>query len=195
MVAIPLSLERVGRLGACSVRGTLSIAAHVILAAIIFTVPPARADVMEIAPDGGVIVRAADRISSIATVAPRTYLSALNRIAASQAMSPALLQALVWQESRWHAGAVSPKGAIGLAQLMPDTARALGVDPHDPAANLEGGARYLRQQLDRFGDLESALAAYNAGPERVIAAHGVPPIAETRAFVDAVIARTAQTTP
>jgi len=74
---------------------------------------------------------------------------------------------VVWQESRWRTGAVSPVGARGLAQLMPGTARDLGVNPHNPSANLEGGARYLRMQLDAFGgDVEKALAAYNAGPGR-----------------------------
>jgi soluble lytic murein transglycosylase-like protein len=153
---------------------------------------------MEIGADGAVTVRAKDRRAadyavpaSHTAVSRRAYVPALNKIAVANAVSPALLEALVWQESRWHPQAVSPKGAIGLAQLMPGTAHALGVDPRDPLANLSGGARYLRQQLDRFGDLESALAAYNAGPARVIAARGVPAIPETRNFVDAIIARIA----
>jgi len=96
----------------------------------------------------------------------------------------------VWQESRWRANAVSPVGARGLAQLMPATARELGVDPADPFANLEGGARYLRAQLDRFGgDLEKALAAYNAGPGRVERAGGVPEIRETKTYVAAIMGR------
>ena len=75
---------------------------------------------------------------------------------------------------------------------MPGTARYLGVDPDDPMQNLEGGARYLREQLDRFdGDLERALAAYNAGPGRVIEAGGIPNIRETRAYVAAVMGRLA----
>jgi soluble lytic murein transglycosylase-like protein len=90
---------------------------------------------------------------------------------------------LVQQESGWNPGAVSPKGAIGLAQLMPQTARVLGVDPHDPAQNLEGGARYLRQQYDRFGNWRLALAAYNAGPEAVERHGGIPPYRETRNYV------------
>ena len=84
------------------------------------------------------------------------------------------------------------RGARGLAQLMPGTARDLGVDPNDPFANLEGGARYLREQLDRFdGDLEKALAAYNAGPGRVIRANGVPRIRETQLYVAAIMGRLA----
>jgi soluble lytic murein transglycosylase-like protein len=111
-------------------------------------------------------------------------------LAAKYDISPALLEALVWQESRWRENAVSPVGARGLAQLMPGTARQLGVNPDDPHANLEGGARYLREQLDRFGgDLEKALAAYNAGPGRVIRANGIPAITETRNYVSAILAR------
>lgn len=93
---------------------------------------------------------------------------------------------LVRQESGWQVGAVSPKGAIGLAQLMPDTARLLGVDPRDPQQNLEGGARYLRRQFDRFGTWDLALAAYNAGPEAVVQYGGIPPYAETRGYVRAI---------
>jgi soluble lytic murein transglycosylase-like protein len=93
---------------------------------------------------------------------------------------------LVRQESGWQTRAVSPKGAIGLAQLMPDTARLLGVDPHDPTQNLEGGARYLRRQFDRFGTWDLALAAYNAGPEAVAQYGGVPPYAETQGYVRAI---------
>jgi len=93
---------------------------------------------------------------------------------------------LVRQESGWHSLAVSPKGAIGLAQLMPDTARHLGVDPTDPQQNLEGGARYLKRQYDRFGSWPLALAAYNAGPEAVAQYGGIPPYAETQGYVQAI---------
>jgi soluble lytic murein transglycosylase-like protein len=93
---------------------------------------------------------------------------------------------LVQQESGWHEGALSPKGAIGLAQLMPGTAQLLGVNPHDPQQNLEGGARYLRAQFDRFGTWDLALAAYNAGPEAVQQYGGIPPYAETQGYVRAI---------
>ncbi|EJL77853.1 putative soluble lytic transglycosylase fused to an ABC-type amino acid-binding protein [Polaromonas sp. CF318] len=162
-------------------------------AALLLASPAAPCSVLEIGADGAVLVRAADRVRAAATGAtaamPAAWRPQLERIAARHALSPALVEALVWQESRWNTGALSPKGAIGLAQLMPDTARELGVDPHDPLDNLEGGARYLRQQMDRFGDLPSALAAYNAGPARVAAAGGVPDIAETRDYVNAVLGR------
>ena len=81
-------------------------------------------------------------------------------------------------------------GARGLAQLMPGTARELGVNADDPFANLEGGARYLRAQLDRFGgDVEKALAAYNAGPGRVIRSGGIPRIRETQTYVASIMGR------
>lgn len=94
---------------------------------------------------------------------------------------------LVHQESRWNPQAVSHAGARGLAQLMPDTARLLGVDPDDPAQNLEGGARYLRMMHDRFGNWRLALAAYNAGPEAVTRHNGVPPFRETTEYVRIIL--------
>ena len=108
--------------------------------------------------------------------------------AAAAGVPEALFLALVHAESAWRPDAVSPKGAYGLAQLMPATARALGVDRHDLVANLAGGARYLAAMQDRFGDWRSALAAYNAGPEAVEAHGGVPPWPETRAHLARVAA-------
>lgn len=93
---------------------------------------------------------------------------------------------LVQQESGWYEGAVSPKGAIGLAQLMPGTAALLGVDPRDPEENLDGGARYLRRQFEAFGSWDLALAAYNAGPQAVEQYGGIPPFAETQGYVRAI---------
>jgi soluble lytic murein transglycosylase-like protein len=120
------------------------------------------------------------------------YAKALVDVANANEISPYLLEAVVWQESRWNPSARSPVGAIGLAQLMPGTARDLGVDPRDPIQNLSGGARYLRQQLNRFdGNVEKALAAYNAGPGRVMTAGGIPSIPETQAYVRAIVARLA----
>lgn len=128
-----------------------------------------------------------------ATAGPERWSGRVAELAAKYDISPALLEAVVWQESRWNTGAVSPVGARGLAQLMPGTARQMGVNPHDPNANLEGGARYLRMQLDAFGgDVEKALAAYNAGPGRVISAGGIPAIRETRLYVASIMARLAE---
>ena len=93
---------------------------------------------------------------------------------------------LVQQESGWNKNAKSPKGAVGLAQLMPGTARMMRVDPHDPTANLDGGARYLRKMYDKFGSWKLALAAYNAGPEAVTRHAGVPPFKETQNYVKVI---------
>jgi soluble lytic murein transglycosylase-like protein len=146
--------------------------------------------------DGGVLAAAAVPEHAVAhthlssAAVPPAYRAKVAELAARFDLSPALIEALVWQESRWRAGAVSPVGARGLAQLMPGTARELGVNPNDPFANLEGGARYLRAQLDRFGgDVEKALAAYNAGPGRVIRSGGVPRIRETQHYVAAIMGR------
>lgn len=94
-----------------------------------------------------------------------------------------LFRALIEAESSYNPMAVSPKGAYGLGQLMPNTARSLGVDPRNPAQNLDGAARYLLAQLATFKDIDLALAAYNAGPHRVIEYSGVPPFTETRSYI------------
>jgi len=141
---------------------------------------------------GAVPLAAFGDIRANAAAVPERYAAKIAELGARFDLSPSLLEALVWQESRWRESAVSHAGARGLAQLMPATARYLGVDPDDPMANLEGGARYLREQLDRFdGDLEKALAAYNAGPGRVIRAGGVPNIRETRNYVASIMGRLA----
>jgi hypothetical protein len=124
------------------------------------------------------------------TAGPSQWQARVAELAAKYDISPTLLEAVVWQESRWNTGAVSPVGARGLTQLMPGTARQMGVNPHDPNANLEGGARYLRLQLDAFsGDIEKALAAYNAGPARVQRAGGIPAIRETQLYVSSILSR------
>lgn len=104
-------------------------------------------------------------------------------------LDPALLHGLIQQESGFDPSATSGAGAQGLCQLMPGTAASLGVsDPLDPAQSIEGGARYLRAQLDAFGgDPQLALAAYNAGPGAVRRYGGVPPYAETQAYVQKVL--------
>lgn len=114
------------------------------------------------------------------------YLDVARSAALRHGIPEDLFLRLVQQESGWNISALSHKGAIGLAQLMPDTAAALGVDPHDPEDNLDGGARYLRRQFDAFGTWPLALAAYNAGPGAVLQYGGIPPYAETQGYVTAI---------
>jgi len=108
--------------------------------------------------------------------------------AAKYGVEPGLVKAVVRAESGFNPTAVSPAGARGLMQLMPGTARALGVsDPFDAGQSVDAGVRYLKQQLDRFGDVRLALAAYNAGPAAVAKYGGVPPYRETRNYVNRVL--------
>jgi hypothetical protein len=167
----------------------------------------ASAQVYEIAVDGQVVQVTHSPASAkqetairVATSQPLSYSPAVTRklmpanwkiivtsIADQHAIDPILFEALVWQESRWSPTARSPKGAIGLTQLMPGTAQQLGVNPFDPIANLEGGARYLKSLLTQFdGDVDFALAAYNAGPQRIYQYGGIPPFNETRNYVASI---------
>jgi soluble lytic murein transglycosylase-like protein len=127
--------------------------------------------------------------------APKTAASAqvtgwIREASARYGLDPCLVRALIEVESGGDEKAVSPKGARGLMQIMPGTARDLALDePFDPAANIDAGSRYLREQLKTFGDVRLALAAYNAGPEAVKKAAGIPPIPETQRYVAAVANR------
>lgn len=113
-----------------------------------------------------------------------------NTYAAKHSVDPALVKAVMQQESQFNSGAVSPKGAIGPMQLMPATAKQLIVDPNHPEQNVEGGTRYLSQLLKRYGgDTQKALAAYNAGPGAVDKAGGIPNFPETQNYVRQVMAR------
>ncbi len=124
----------------------------------------------------------------------RADLHALaDRHAETHAINPALVRAVIQAESAWNTRAVSPKGALGLMQLMPQTATELGVvDPFDPAQNIKAGVRYLKRLLDRYdGNAELALAAYNAGPGAVDKyGRTVPPYRETRAYVRKIVSVT-----
>ncbi|CAO1651537.1 MAG: lytic transglycosylase domain-containing protein [Desulfuromonadales bacterium] len=118
------------------------------------------------------------------------YLTSIRAAEKKHALPFGLLDALIWQESRYNPMAVSSAGAGGLTQLMPGTALDLGVENRfDPSANIDGGARYLKQMLDKFGGIHLALAAYNAGPNAVLKANGIPRYQETRNYVKKVLAR------
>ncbi|WP_454760511.1 lytic transglycosylase domain-containing protein [Caulobacter segnis] len=170
---------------------------------------PAAAQVLEIGSDGAVTrfegpsVFTQDGVQAIAP--PPAPLAAatpdveavraqISTTATAYALDPKLVEAVAWRESRFRPGALSNKGAIGVMQLMPGTARDLGVDPHDPAQNIRGGTMYLRRMLSEFGgDVRLALAAYNAGPGAVRKHGGVPPYAETQAYVTSILGRMAAT--
>lgn len=172
----------------------------VVLLAALSPASPAAATVLTIS-DGGEVTVAGETSPPPPSVAapsqtlqslPPVLAGALARAAASAALADELVAAIAWVESRYQGGARSPAGAIGVMQLMPPTARDLGVDPHDPAANLRGGAAYLRFLLDHFdGDLVKAIAAYNAGLGAVDRHRGIPPYPETRRYVAAVLGRLA----
>jgi soluble lytic murein transglycosylase-like protein len=129
-------------------------------------------------------------VAGAATGGEAQFGPLVDEAARHHGVEPALLRALVKQESGFDPNAVSPAGATGLGQLMPATAAGLGVtDPRDPAQSADGAARYLKQQLQAFGgDVVRALAAYNAGPGAVQRFGGVPPYAETQDYVRKVTA-------
>lgn len=146
-------------------------------------------------PDPTDLVQA-ERKPSLSAPAPApTFREAIYSASVREAelrysLPSGLLQALIWTESRFNPMAISPAGAAGLAQLMPGTARYLGVvNRHDPRASIDGGARYLREMLNKFGAIHLALAAYNAGPGAVERAGGIPRNSETPGYVRSVLDR------
>lgn len=169
---------------------------------------PVAAQVLEIGADGAVTrfdgpsVFTREGVQSLAPAPPPALPAMgadavrrqLSTAANAYALDPKLIEAVAWRESRFRPEARSDKGAIGVMQLMPGTARDLGVDPLDPAQNIRGGAMYLRRMLSEFGgDVRLALAAYNAGPAAVRKHGGVPPYAETQAYVTSILGRMAAT--
>jgi hypothetical protein len=119
-----------------------------------------------------------------------TYLPMIYAAEVRHGIPAGLLDALIWAESRYNPIALSPAGAAGLSQLMPATARELGVaNRYDPIANIDGGARYLRRMLERFGSVHLAVAAYNAGPNAVAKVGRIPFNGETPIYVARVMRR------
>jgi soluble lytic murein transglycosylase len=174
------------------VRTTLVFALAATLAAPLAGAGPVEVTVR---PDGLKLIRnepgeaRARRFATRLVAAPDPELAdLLDRYAFERELDPRLVRAVVQVESGYNRLALSNKGAAGLMQLMPETARDLAVDdPWDAEQNVRGGTAYLRRLLDRFGgDLELALAAYNAGPQAVEVHAGVPPYAETRAYVQRI---------
>ncbi|MEO7786640.1 MAG: lytic transglycosylase domain-containing protein [Sphingomicrobium sp.] len=158
----------------------------------------AQAQVIEIGDDGQATTYSRptrfmgdDLVSAVGTgvTARLADVDRYEQAAKAEGIDVHLLRAVAWTESRGRQNAVSPKGALGVMQLMPGTAAELGVDPLDPNANLHGGARYLARQLTRFQSVPLALAAYNAGPGAVLRWGGIPPYAETQAYVTQIMAR------
>ena len=129
------------------------------------------------------------RVSGRAKRVISLYDDLINEAAVTHGVKFSLLKALIKVESDFNPDAVSPKGAMGLTQIMPETARILRIqDPFDPSENIMGGARYLKQMIERFGgELHLALAAYNAGPKTVERYQRIPPIPETENYVESVM--------
>jgi len=122
---------------------------------------------------------------------PFTLNEIIRAVALKYRMKPALVKSIIAAESGFSPNVVSPKGAVGLMQLMPETARELGADPHVAEQNVDAGTRYLSRLLSRYAkkrdQLRRTIAAYNAGPGAVDRFHGVPPYRETRHYVARVL--------
>ena len=173
----------------------------------------AHADVLAIGDDGAVTVHSGPALYTSADLKPQALPAEPSRIsrhtmraaslgvrtaivnsAAHYALSPALVSAVAWRESAFDAQAVSPKGAKGIMQLMPQTAQAYCAAPCSTAQNVEAGTAYLQALMQRYdGDIVKALAAYDAGPRAVDHFGGTPPYRETQAYVDAILARMSAT--
>ncbi len=132
--------------------------------------------------------RAASDIRETAFPPDSAYFDTIREAAGKYGVDPKLVSAVAEVESGFEQSAISATGAVGVMQLMPETAESLGVNPYDATQNINGGAQYLKKMLDTFdGDLRKAVAAYNAGPEAVREYGGVPPYSETQQYVASVL--------
>ena len=145
-------------------------------------------EIYQLFEDGGVVTAPAtsEELTAVRTKIMEDYGFDPVELALQENVDPDLALRVIYQENKGRQGPVSEKGAIGLMQLMPETAKELGVDPNDPKQNVIGGLRYLNQQLKEFGTVPLALAAYNAGPGNVRKYGGVPPFDETRKYVSII---------
>lgn len=189
-------------------------ASSVFVTGLLSATSPALAYVIEIGPNGSVTTYSGPTqfvgatTTSLAKATPSANVASSNTqpsfprqihpilagylddAASRHNVDPALVRAVAWEESRFRTDAISPKGAIGLMQLMPATAAQLRVNPYDPQQNAHGGVAYLRALLTQFnGDVRLALAAYNAGPAAVSRYGGIPPFRETQNYVKSIAAR------
>ncbi len=190
-----------------------SLACRLAMAAGVFALSgAAQAQVIEVGDAGQVSVYSGPTVFTDAGAAPiapppiarapaprgqpaerATVIRELNAAASQYQLSPELVEAVAWRESRLRHDAVSSAGAVGVMQLMPGTAAQLGVDQRDLSQNIRGGTAYLQRMVNEFGgDIVLGLAAYNAGPAAVRRYGGVPPYAETQAYVSAILDRLAQ---
>lgn len=127
-------------------------------------------------------------VEGAVVTAPLTTEEMIEAAAAKYSVDPNLVKAIATAESNWDQSAISPVGAVGVMQLMPETAAVLGVNPYDEQQNIDGGTKYIRQLLDNFGgNVRHAVAAYNAGPGAVQRYGGVPPYSETQNYVGRVL--------
>jgi hypothetical protein len=143
--------------------------------------------IRRVLPAGGTETAATPPAPAGATAGSDAFAGLFTSAERRYSLPTGLLSAVARAESGLDPDAVSPAGAVGLMQLMPATAAELGVDPRDPVGAIDGAARYLRAQLDRFGDVRQAVAAYNAGPGAVSRYGGVPPFEETQTYVSRVL--------
>ncbi|WP_375383195.1 lytic transglycosylase domain-containing protein [uncultured Sphingomonas sp.] len=166
--------------------GSVALTSSISVPAWMRTITPMPATMTFVPACGASAYRPSGFLPAAAERRRAAYYGLMSSVACEQGIPVGLFDAMILRESGYDPAAISTKQAFGFTQLMPGTASALGVNRYDPLQNMRGGARYLRQQLDRFGRVELALAAYNAGPGRV--RNGIiPAITETQVYVASIL--------